>query len=191
MDQDATSYGGRPRPRRHCVRWRPSSPLRKKGGGAHSTIFSPCLDLSRWHLAWRWALVPGHTVLDGSQLPYPKKGAEPPNFPPILLWPNGWMHQDGTWYAGRPQPKQIWVRWGPRPLLKRGGDPIFCPRLLWPNCCMDQGATWYCGRPRPTRHCVRWGPSSPFPRGAQPPNFRPLSVVAKGLDGLRCHLVWR
>ena len=26
MDQDATWYGGRPRPRRHCVRWGPSSP---------------------------------------------------------------------------------------------------------------------------------------------------------------------
>ena len=43
----------------------------------------------------------------------------------------------------------------------------------------------------PTRHCVRWGPSSPSPKGAQPPNFRPMSVVAKRLDGLRCHLVWR
>jgi len=32
----------------------------------------------------------------------------------------------------------------------------------------------------------------PFPKGAQPPpNFRPMSVVAKRLDGLRCHLVWR
>jgi len=29
------------------------------------------------------------------------------------------------------------------------------------------------------------------PKGAQPPNFRPLSVVAKRLDGLRCHLVRR
>ena len=24
-----------------------------------------------------------------------------------------------------------------------------------------------------------------------PANFRPMSVVAKRLDGLRCHLVWR
>jgi len=28
-DQDATWYRGRPRPRRHCVRWRPSSPSPK------------------------------------------------------------------------------------------------------------------------------------------------------------------
>jgi len=26
MDQDATWYGGRPRPKRYCVRWGPSSP---------------------------------------------------------------------------------------------------------------------------------------------------------------------
>jgi len=29
------------------------------------------------------------------------------------------------------------------------------------------------------------------PKGAQPPNFRPMSIVAKRLDGSRCHLVWR
>ena len=27
--------------------------------------------------------------------------------------------------------------------------------------------------------------------GHSPPNFRPMSVVAKRLDELRCHLVWR
>jgi len=35
------------------------------------------------------------------------------------------------------------------------------------------------------------GPSSPSPKGAQLPNFRPMSVVAKRLDGLRCHLIRR
>jgi len=35
------------------------------------------------------------------------------------------------------------------------------------------------------------GDPTPLPKGAQPPNFRPISVVAKYLDGLRCHLVWR
>ena len=53
---------------------------------------------------------------------------------------------------------------------------------------MDQDATWYGGRPRPTWHCVRWGPSFPSPKGTQPPDLRPMSVVAKRLDGLRCHL---
>jgi len=31
MYQDTTWYGGTLRPRRHCVRWRPSSPLHTKG----------------------------------------------------------------------------------------------------------------------------------------------------------------
>ena len=55
---------------------------------------------------------------------------------------------------------------------------------LWPNAWMDQDETWYAGRPRPWTHCVRRGPSSPSPI------FSP-SVVAKWLDGSRCHLVWR
>jgi len=38
------------------------------------------------------------------------------------------------------------------------------------------------GRPRHRPHCVRWGPSYPLPpKRAQPPIFRPMSVVAKQL----------
>jgi len=33
-------------------------------------------------------------------------------------------------------------------------------------------------------------PAPPALKGQSPPNFRPMSVVAKRLDGLRCHLVW-
>jgi len=61
-----------------------------------------------------------------------------------------------------------------------------CPCLLWPNGRMDQNATW-CIRPRP--HCARWGPSSP--KKGHIPNLRPMSVVAKRLDGSRYHLVRR
>jgi len=39
MDEDATSYGSRPRPRPHCVRRRPSSPQR----GTAAPPFGPCL----------------------------------------------------------------------------------------------------------------------------------------------------
>jgi len=42
MDQDATWYGGRPRPRTHCVRWGPSSPHPKKGA-QQPPILGPCL----------------------------------------------------------------------------------------------------------------------------------------------------
>jgi len=30
-----------------------------------------------------------------------------------------------------------------------------------------------------------------LPQRGIPPNFRPISVVANGLHGSRCHLVWR
>jgi len=55
-------------------------------------------------------LVPGDIVLDGDPAPLPKNGTEPPIFGPSLLWPNGWMHQDATWYGGRPQSRRLCVR---------------------------------------------------------------------------------
>jgi len=46
-------------------------------------------------------LGPGHIVLDGDPTTVPKKGTSPiPIFGPFLLWPNGSMHQDATWYGG-------------------------------------------------------------------------------------------
>jgi len=41
---------------------------------------------------------PGHIVLDGEPAP-PPIGAQPPIFGPCLLWPNGGIDQDATWYA--------------------------------------------------------------------------------------------
>ena len=42
-----------------------------------------------------------------------------------VLWPNGWMDQDKTWHAGRPQPQPHCVSWHPSspPQKKRGGSP--------------------------------------------------------------------
>ena len=40
-------------------------------------------------------------------------------------------------------------------------------------------------------HIVLDGDPAPLPQRGTAPNFRPMSVVAKRLDGLRCHLVWR
>ena len=59
----------------------------------------------------------------GTTLPSPKRG-RPPIFGPSLLWPNGWMHQNITWYGGRHQPGDC-VRWGPSPSPKRGGATQF------------------------------------------------------------------
>jgi len=72
-------------------------------------------------------------------------------------------------------------RWGRRP-------PIFGLYMLWPNDWMDQDATWKGGKPQPKRHCVRCGHSSRSPKRGRSPNFRPMSIVAKWLNGSRYHL---
>jgi len=108
------------------------------------------------------------------------------------LWPNAWTDQDETWHAGRPRLWPQCVRWGTSsPSPKGAQPPIFGPYLLRPNDCMVQDVTWYGARPRPRRLCVRWDPVPVPQKGAKPlPNFRPISIVAKRLDGSRCHLVW-
>jgi len=49
-------------------------------------------------------LGPGDFVLDGDPAPLLSKGRSPPIFGPRLLWPNGCMGRDATWYGGRPRP---------------------------------------------------------------------------------------
>jgi len=46
------------------------------------------------------------------------------------------MDEGGTWRGGRPQPRRLCVRWGPRsPLPKKGGDfrPIFIDVFCHPQ----------------------------------------------------------
>jgi len=46
-------------------------------------------------------LGPCHIVLDEEPAPPPKKKkvAQPPTFGLCMLWPNGWIDQDATWYG--------------------------------------------------------------------------------------------
>jgi len=70
--------------------------------------------------------------------------------------------------------------------------PVCNAGVLWPNGWMDQDVTWHAGRPRPWPHCIIDGdPASPPSKGHSrpPPHLRTISVVAKWLDGSRCHLV--
>jgi len=57
MDQDATWYGGRPRPRPHCARWGPS--FSPKKGHSPPAQFSAhvCCGQTVAHLSYCWALV--------------------------------------------------------------------------------------------------------------------------------------
>ena len=181
-----------------CVRWRPSSSTKR--GRSLPPQFSAhfycgqtggCIKMP---LGMVVGLIPGDFVLDGDPVPSPERGEI---FGPSLLWPNGWMDQDGTWDGGRPWSSPHCVRWGHSSTLQNRGQSlplqIFGPSLLCPNGWMHQDPTWYGGRLRPRRHCVRWGHSSPSQKGggASLPNFRPMSVVAKRLDGSRWHLAWR
>ena len=130
-------------------------------------IVAKRLDESRWHLAWRWGLGPSYIVLDGDPAPLPQKEnvardrrtdrhARPiyisRRLRPFLLSPYGCMHQDATWYGGRPRPRRHCVRWGPSYPQNRGHThhhPVFGRCLLWPNGWVDEDATWYGSRPRP------------------------------------------
>jgi len=58
-------------------------------------------------------LSPGDFVLDGVPPFLPEKGRSPLIFGPRLLWSNGCMVQDATWYGGRPRPTRHCVRCGP------------------------------------------------------------------------------
>jgi len=102
---------------------------------------------------------------------------------------NGWMDQDETGYEGMPRPSHIVLDGDPVPPPKKRG--LFCPCLLWPNGWMDYDATWYGGRLCPRRHCGTWGPNSPIKGRTAAPTIRPMSIVAKQLDGSVCHLVRR
>jgi len=88
-----------------------------------------CSQTARWTkmpLGTMVDLGPGHIVLDGDPAPPPSpKGHSPPIFGPCLLWPNGWMDQDATWYGGRPQSRRHCVRRETQLALKRGTAPTF------------------------------------------------------------------
>jgi len=130
--------------------------------------------------------VPGHIALDEDP-PVPKKGQSPQFSTHVYCGLTArWIKMPLGTEVGL-SPGYIVLDGDPSP-PKRVQPPIFGPCLLWPNGWMDQDATWYGGRSRPRRHCVRWGPRSP--KGHSPLIFG-SSVVAKRLDGRRCHFVRR
>jgi len=61
-------------------------------------------------------LSPGDFVLDGDASPFRQKGRRPPVFVPRLLWPNGCMNQDATWYGVGPSLRDIVLDGDPAPL---------------------------------------------------------------------------
>ena len=135
MDQDGTWHGGGLGPG-HIVLDGDSAPLPKKGTESPSLIFGPfysgqmvgCIKLS---LGMEVGLGPDDIVLDGDPAPPAQKGggAPSPIFGRCLLWPNGWIDQDGTLRGGVAWSRPHCARWGyPAPLSKKGAEPpIFGP----------------------------------------------------------------
>jgi len=77
-------------------------------------------------------LGPGDVVLDGvtAPTPAPNRGTAPV-FGSYLLWRNGWMDEDATWYGST-------VRRGPSSPAKGHSSPLFSARV-------------YCGHGRPSQ----------------------------------------
>jgi len=163
-------------------------------------------------------LSPGDFVLDGDHLLSSKKGQSLlPKFSAHVYC--GQTVHGATWYGGRPRLRRRCVRWRSSSPPHKGGrapSPTFGPCLLcymgtstssskkgnsYPNfrhvCC---GQTALCSR-IPLGMEVGLGPcdfvfdgdtAPPQNKRAQPPpSFLPMFIVAKPLDGSRCHLVWR
>ena len=139
------------------------------------------------------SLDPSDIVSDGDPAPPPQKGTEPPIFGACLLWPNSCMDQDATWYACRPRPMAHCARCEPNsPSTKRGHSPLFSVHVY-----CGQTAAWIkmpLGMELgldPSDIVLDADPAPPAPKGGRAPNFRSMSIVAKQLHGLRCHLKCR
>jgi len=102
-----------------------------------------------------------------------------------VLWPKGWTDEDETWDAGRPRPRPHCVRWGPSSPQK-GNSPQFLAHVRCGQSWMKMPLGMEVGLS--PGDFVLDGDPAPPKRGTAP-NFRPMSFVAKWLDGLRCHLV--
>ena len=145
MDQDATWYGTEIGlgPDDIVLDGDPTPPSQKRGQSPlpnfrPMSIVAKLLDGSRLHLARRWASIHVTLCKMETQLPSPKNRAEPPILVSFLLWPNGWMYQDTTWYGGRPKPRRHCVRMGTQLASPKGAQPpIFGQCPLWPNGWMD------------------------------------------------------
>jgi len=89
---------------------------------------------------------------------------------PCLLWSNGWMDQDATWYRGKSRPRRRCFRWGCSSPIKGAQPPVFGSCLFVAKR-LDEDATRYGSRSRPRPHFVRRGHSSPVKAAQQPVLF--------------------
>jgi len=193
MHQRATCYGGRPRPRRHCIRWDPA-PLPNKATETPSQfsaylycgLTAGCIKIP---VGMEVSLNPGDFVLDGDPVPLPKKAAG------LQFSANVYCGQKGGWIK-MPLATEvgvspndlslgdICVRWGPSSPPLMGHSPQFLANV---RC--GQTAGWT-KMPLSTEVGLGTGDfvfdgdqALPEKGHSSPPNFWLISIVAKRLDG--------
>jgi len=76
----------------------------------------------------------------------------------------------------------------PPPKRGRHRPPIFVPCLFWPNGWIKDGSRYHSAQ---TTLCQMETQFSPLQKRGRAPNFRSMFIVAKRVDGSRCHLVRR
>jgi len=181
--------------------------LPQKGAESPSPIFGPFL---LWPNGWmhqdatwyRCSLSLGDFELDGDQVPLPKKGRNPHQI--FEFSAHAYCGQTAGWIK-MPLGSKVGLSPGDCVL---DGDPALLPTTgLEPLA--QFSAHFYCGQ---TARCITMslgmevglspgdfgldGDPAPLPKGrrrpgAESPNFRPMAIVAKRLDGSRWHLAWR
>jgi len=140
-------------------------------------------------------LTPGDFVLDWDPAPPTKKGGGAPNFWRISIVANSSMHEGAAWYWGRRRPRRhcfVGSQFPPPPPTKRAQLLAFQAHVfLWPNGCIYQHITCYGVRPLAHATFCYMRTQLPRKRTQPTPNFWPICLLAKWLDGWRPHLVER
>jgi len=138
-------------------------------------------------------LGPGHIALDWdpAELPTSKRGRSSQFSTHICCGRMaGWIKMPLGRAVGV-SPSDIVLDGDPAPLSERGRSPQFSARVY-----CSQTAGWI-NMPLGVEvgldpgHIVLYGDPALPPQRCTAPNIRPISVVAKWLDGSRCHLVGR
>ena len=185
MDQDATWYAGRPRLKRHCVRWEPSSALPKRD--RVPPIFGPCLlwpngcmDQDAVWYRGSLGLGRGHIVLDGNPTRLRHKECTCMMFV-VTKRLDGYLVRCMVGLG----PGNTVLDADPAP-LPRGTASTQISALV---CCGQMAGwiemPWYEGRPQPRPHCVTYGDPAPTPERGTPPIFSPCLLWAiKTVDHL-------
>jgi len=136
---------------------------------------------SRWHLPWRWSSFLATLCYMGTQ------------FSAHICCGQmaGWIKMPLSMEVGRGPGNSV-LDGNPAPHSQKGGGAlqfsvnVYCGQTAgWITMTLAVEVGLIPG------HTVLHGDPAPPPKRGHIPNFRRMSIVAKGLDGSRCHLVQR